>query len=215
MATKKTKIKKISSSPALKTSIANRSFLIKLFLAVSLGGSVFFLAKNYRHLVLVGTINTTPISRWQLTSLLIDRYGQATLDELINEILLKDLAQKESISINPEDVATEKKNLVERLGGEEQLDATLKQYGLTPEELDKRLEISLVQKQLSEKLFTVQITDEDIKVYFDSNQYLYPDKKLEDVQDEIKDALTTQKFQEEFTAWFEKKRQEAKINRYI
>ncbi len=211
----KTKNKKGSLLSSLKRSRYNRRFVLQVLFAALLGGSAFFLAKNYRNLILVGTINNTPISRWQLTSLLLKRYGQVTLDEIINETLLKDLAKKESITVTSDEVVTEKQNLIDRLGGEEKLNATLQQYGLSKEELDKRLEISLIQKQISEKLFTVQVSDKEVKDYFDNNKYLYPDQKLKDIQAKIKDILSNQKLQQEFSKWFEQKKKEAKINRYI
>lgn len=189
---------------------------VRLLLIVVLLGTLLFLgAKRYRHLFVVGMVNTTPITRWQLDSLVFERYGKSTLDEIVNTVLLEQLAKKNDVAVTSSDIQGEITSLEDRLGGKEALKANMDRFGIDESKLQEEVKAILIQKKLAQKLFQVTISDEDIQLYYDENKTLFADQKLADVKDEIKKTLEDQRLQQEFTTWFQDQRQQAKVNLFI
>ena len=220
MATKKSTKKSSETLPIIASSnstskLPTLRFLTSVILVILFGISMFYLAKRYRGMVIAATVNKTPISRWQLNKTLTARYGSAVLEELVNNELITQQAAKEGIVISQEDLKQERTKLVESLGGEDGLSTALSQYGLTEADLNAQLKLRLLQQRLAEKLFKVEVSDDDIKKYFETNTTIYKDKKLDDVKAEIKESLYQQRIQQEFFAWFEQLKKDSRISIYI
>jgi foldase protein PrsA len=217
MATKKktTPKKVINNTKRLNLPLKDQRFLIQILLVVAVGVLVFFLAKKYRRFFLAGTVNTTPISRWQLNQRLVDQYGEQVLEEMVNEAILKDLASKSGVEVSDQDISDERNKIIEQVGGQEAFDQALVQYGLTLDSLNDRLRITLTQEKLAEKNISVEVSDEEVQQEFKTNASFYEGKTLEEASGEIRDVLLEQKLQQEFAAWFDQQRQAAQINLYI
>ena len=189
--------------------------MTKFFGLLLIAAIVFFLAQKYRGLIIAGSVNSTPIYRLSLEKQLNARYAQATLDELINTALLKDLAKTNDITISTNDISDERKQIEDRLGGAEALRASLDQYGMSESEFNSRLETVVLERKLSEKLFTNEVSDEDAQKYFDDNKVSFSGKKFPDVKDQIKENLKQQKLQQDFSNWFNDQKSKAQIKTYI
>jgi foldase protein PrsA len=190
-------------------------FLTSVVLVVLLGTAVFYLAKRYRGLVIAGIVNKTPITRWELNKTLSRRYGQAVLDELVNNQLLTQEATKQGITVSQVEIDAERTKLAESLGGEENLASAMVQYGLSDSDLQDQLRLRLLQEGLSAKMFDIQVSEEEVAAYFTTNATLYEGKQLEDVRDEITASLRDQKLQQEFFTWFDKAKQDAQVTSYL
>jgi len=191
------------------------NFVTSVAIVVLAGLSLFFLAQRYRGLVIAGVVNKTPITRWQLNKVLTNRYGEAVLEELVNNELLNQEAAKQGIVVSSEDLAKERQSLVDSLGGEENLASALQQYGLTESDLTDQIRLRIIQEQLADKLFTVDITDEQVQEYFDSNESLYEGQSLDEVKEDIRNSLKQQQVQQEFYAWFDQLKQNTQIKTYL
>lgn len=189
---------------------------VKFLLIIVLAGIlVFSVAKRYRHLFVVGIVNTTPITRWQLDKVVFTRYGKTTLDELVNTVLLEQLAKKNQVKITKADIDGEIANLEERLGGKEALKTNMERFGIDEAKLKQEVEAILVQKKLAQKLFQITVSDEEIKKYYTDNKTLFTNKTLVEVEGDIRQSLEQEKTQQQFTTWFQDERQKAKINLFI
>lgn len=221
MASKKSKkstdkfLKTIKKHKLYKTVTKNSRFIALTALVLALGIGGFFLAQKYRGLVIAAVVNKTPITRWQLNQTLANRYGQPVLDELVNNELLSQQASKEGIKIDQAKIQQELDSLAERFGGADSLDTIREQYGLSKDQLNEQIRLRLVQEKLAAKLFDVQVEEQEVKDYFEQNSSAFADKSLEEVKGQIKETLLNQKMQQEFSAWFEKVKQEAQIKTYI
>lgn len=204
-----------TTTPAFSTPKLSTNFLLGLAIVVLSGIALFLVAQRYRGLLIAGTVNKTPITRWELNKILTNRYGDAVLEELVNNELLTQEAAKQGITITDEDLANERQSLVDSLGGEENLASALTQYGLSEADLSDQLRLKLTQDRLSDKLFDVNITDEEIAEYFETNKAMYEGVELDQVREEIKQGLTQQQLQQEFYAWFDQLKSEAQIETYI
>lgn len=212
--TKKT-IKKTKLTPEKALSMVKSKFTRNLVLVILFGTASFFLAKKYKSQFIVATVNRHPISRFQLNSVLNERYGQVVLDELVTQTLIKDLLSENSIEITEADIEEEINNLKLELGGDEIFEATLAQYGLTLEKLKERLQITLGQKKLASALFSPEVTDEEVANYFTQNAASFEGKTLPELEADIKANLLDQKLQQEFNTWFEEQKENATIRMFI
>lgn len=201
------------SSPEMKKQPV--PFIVKLIVLVLIGVAIFWIVRKYRGSIIAATVNKTPILRYQLNQKLVDRYGKAVLEEMVAEELLKQLAKKEGIAVTQADIQKEQDALKERLGGDENLKVAMEQYGLTQEDLASQITLKLYQQRLAEKLFKVEVKDDEVKAFFDDNKSLYEGKKYDEVKAEIRESLRQQKLQAEFSRWFEEQRTAAQVKLFI
>lgn len=190
-------------------------FLVKVLIIVALGSVIYLLAQKYRGQFLAGTINSSPITRWELNQKMAEKYGKQTLDEIINERLLASELKKNNVVITDQEVSAEMAKIVKEYGSEDAFKSALTQYGMTEDQAKKSIEQSLSLKKLMEKLYKIDITDAQVKKYFDDNKKSYDGKKLEDVTAEIKDTLYQQEIYTKTQEWFSQVRKSAKIVSFI
>lgn len=228
MATKKTaKVNKDSSesseiiTPTTNETVVNSKksfntkFLRQVLLVLIIGSLAFFLARRYRGLIIAATVNSTPISRIELNQKLNERYGKSVLDEMVNTALIKDLARQNDITVTEEDVKSERQKIVDNLGGEEALNTTLEQYGMTSTEFEERLKSVSLERKLSDKLFPVEISDADAQKFYEDNKDAMGGKSFEELKADIVDNLKQQKQQQQFSDWFKQEKDKAKIQTFI
>ena len=162
-------------------------------------------------------VNTRPISQLQLIRRLEERYGKVAFDEIVTEVLLKNEARKNGITVSAKEIADELAENEKNYGGKEALREMAKTAGITTDkQLNDFFELKIMVKKLQDKLFPEQVSDEEIQAYFDENkEMVYKDKKLDEVKEEVKSQLIQQKVSQRFSEWFGKLRQEAKITSFI
>ncbi len=190
-------------------------FIVKLVLIVALGSALYLLAQKYRGLVLAGTVNSSPISRYELNQKMVEKYGKQTLDDIINERILNSELKKNNIVVSDQDVSTEMAKIIKDYGGDEAFKSALTQYGLTEAKAKDSIKQSLGLKKLVEKSYKIDITADKIKKYFDDNKTQFKDKKLEEVSASIKDTLYQQEVYAKTQEWFTGVRKTAKIVTFI
>jgi parvulin-like peptidyl-prolyl isomerase len=213
MATKKKITKTVT--PPTRSNFSPFKFLRLLAIVVLSGILIFGLVKKYRHLFIVGVVNTTPITRWQLDKVIFSRYGKTSLDEMVNVVLLEQLAKKNNVKIVAADIDSEIADLEKRLGGKEALKANMERFGVDETKLKEEVRSIVLQRKLSQKVFNVSITDEEVTTYYNQNKVLFDKKSLDEVKEEIKKSLEQQKSQEDFSKWFQDEKSKAKISLFI
>ncbi len=228
MATAKTKTKKsVKVLKELRSDVSNDlpeireikkppfGFIIKLLLIVALGSALYLLAQKYRGHFLAGTVNSSPITRMELNSKMAEKYGKQTFDEMVNEKLLASELKKNNIVISDAEIKAEMDKIIKEYGGEEAFKSALSQYGLSEEKAKDSIRQSLALKKLIEKAYKIEITDAQVKKYFDDNKKNYTGKKFEDVSTEIKETLYQQEVYAKSQEWFTGIRKSAKIVSYL
>lgn len=210
MATKK---KTLPTPPT--SSFSLFKFLRLLAIVILSGILIFGVIKKYRHLFVVGVVNTTPITRWQLDKVNFSRYGKSSLDEMVNVVLLEQLAKQNGVKIVAADIDSEIADLEQRLGGKEALKANMERFGVDETKLKEEVRSIVLQRKLSQKVFNISITDEEVSTYYNQNKVLFDKKSLDEVKEEIKKSLEQQKVQENFSKWFQEEKSKAKISLFI
>jgi foldase protein PrsA len=225
--TKKTSSMKESKTKSVKTIKALKklrplavkhsplNFFVKLLLIIALGSGLFLVAQKYRGHFLAGTVNSVPVTRYELNQKMAEKYGQQTFDEIVSERLLNAEIKKNKIVVTEEEVASEMTKIVKDYGSDEAFKAALAQYNLTEDKARESIKQSLSLKRLIETVYKIEISDEAIKKYFDDNKTQYSDKKLEDVSAEIKETLYQQEIYTKTQEWFTGIRKSAKVVGFI
>ncbi|KKT52183.1 MAG: Foldase protein PrsA [Microgenomates group bacterium GW2011_GWC1_44_37] len=190
-------------------------FAVKLILIVVLGTVLYLLAQKYRGTFLAGTVNSSPISRWELNQKMVEKYGKQTLDEIVNERLLVAELKKNNITVTDKEIDEQTAKIIKEYGGEEAFKSALTQYGLTEAKAKDSIKQSLSLTKLIEKNNKIEITDDQVKKYFESNKTLFEGKKLEEVASNIKETLYQQEINVKIQEWFTGIRKSAKIVPFI
>lgn len=194
--------------PIKKSSSRVRNIIFVLILVLAL---LFWKFKGY---FIVATVNGQPVSRWELTTLLLRRFGDQSLDNIINERLILSAAKQKGIFVTPYDIDQKIEEVKKRLEGKMTIDEALKYQGMTTEELKRQIEIQLSIDKLFDKETTVSASE--IDEYLQQNSQL--GKNATDpsaLREEIKNILRQQKTTEIFDSWFNNIRKNAKIQKFL
>lgn len=103
-------------------------------------------------------------------------------DRVINELVVKSLLdqeiQKRGIKVTNKDVDDALKEIVDKLGSKEQLNALLKQHGLTNAEFKSDLKEEVKMKKLARELGSSKVSDAEAKKFYDTNtdKFKHPDR---------------------------------------
>ncbi|MBM7567044.1 peptidylprolyl isomerase [Paenibacillus sacheonensis] len=119
----------------------------------------------------VGSVNGVAITKNQLYNAMIALGGQQTLDNLIQDELVKQEADKQGIVISSSDVEAEIARIKKQFPSEADFENALQQSGMTVEDLMKQTPTQLRIRKILEK--RVNVTDAEVKQYFEANKAEY------------------------------------------
>ena len=101
---------------------------------------------------------------------------QPVLQHLVQEAQVRNMAEKLNVTVTPADLDKAIKNAVDQnYGGDEsKLQADLKKYGLTSDDLRYEFGTTLYENKITDKLTNaVKVTDQDVQDYYDKNKAAY------------------------------------------
>lgn len=174
---------------------------LSLVLAIVL---VIVLVKPSSDNAAVATVNGVDITKDKLYSELVTLGGTQTLDNLITEELIDQEVKKANITVTEKDLTKEIESVKKNFATEEEFTAALTQSGMTIEDLKNEMEIQVKIRKLVEPQVK-EVTDADIKKFFDENPGAYDtaDHKatLEEKSAEIKEQLTATQISTLSSTW--------------
>ena len=94
---------------------------------------------------------------------------ERVINELIIKALLEEEIAKRGIEVTNEDVDKAIKDIIDKLGSKEQLDAVLKQNGISNNQFKHDLKEEIKMKKLSEQLGSSEVTDAEAKKFYKDN----------------------------------------------
>ncbi|SEN29364.1 peptidylprolyl isomerase [Paenibacillus sp. OV219] len=116
----------------------------------------------------VGSVNGTSITKDQLYDAMAKVGGQQTLDNLIQDELVKQEADKKGIVIGDKEVDAEIAKIKKQFPTDADFEAALQQAGMSLDDLKAQTPMQLRISKLVEP--QVKVTDDDVKKYFDENK---------------------------------------------
>ena len=103
-------------------------------------------------------------------------------DRVVNELIVKALLnqemQKRGIEVTNKDVDDAVKEIIGKVGSKEQLDALLKQNGISNSQFKKDLKEEVKMKKLAKELGSSNVSDAEAKKFYNDNisKFKHPDK---------------------------------------
>lgn len=183
-----------------------------ILIAIIAAGLLVYLVKD---LFVVAMVNGKPISRLAVIRELESRGGKQTLDSLVTQTLILQEAEKNSISVNDEEVEGEISKIKSDLEKQGQnLEQALSSQGMTEEDLRKQVKVQkTVEKILGDK---VQVTDEEVDSYIQtSGFYEEGQEATNEEKGQAKEQLKQQKLSQEFNNWLTQVKSEANITYFL
>lgn len=158
-------------------------------------------------------VNGTRISRSDFHEKLVEAQGDAVIDQMITEALVRGEAKEKDVKVDKEKLDEEINKTKELLGGDEAFKEALESYNITEEIYRRDLEIKL----LAEALVVPNPTEDELKAFYESSktEYFADSTSYEEVKSEVKDLYISTKFNEESTSWLEELKADSKIQNNI
>ncbi len=103
---------------------------------------------------------------------------ERVVNELIIRTLIEEELAKRGIKITKDDVDAAVKEIIDKVGSKEQLDAILKQNGTSASQFRKDLEEEVKMKKLAEQLGDSKVSDAEAEKFYKENisKFKYPEK---------------------------------------
>lgn len=162
-------------------------------------------------LFLVALVNNKPIWRRELIKELEKQGGKQVAENLVNKLLVYQEASKRGVSILDQDVDNEYKKIEEQLKSQgTNLQDIMALQGLKESDVREQIKFNLLlRKLLSDR---VNVTDDEAKDYFEKNKGDFEkDKSFDDLKDQIKEFLSSQKISQVYQSFLEELRSSSKI----
>lgn len=175
---------------------------------------LFVLIWKFKGYFIAATVNGQPISRFELNNQLLKRFGDQTLDNMVNERLILAAIRQKGVFISKEEIDTRVKQIEEKLTGAISLSEALKAQGLTSDEFRKQIEIQLSISKLFDKEATVSTTE--VEDYISKNSQTY--KNATDpvaLREDVTNMLRQQKTGDLFNNWFTDIQKKATVKKFI
>ena len=103
-------------------------------------------------------------------------------DRVVNELIVKSLLnqeiEKRGITVTNKDVDDAVKDIIDKVGSKEQLDALLKQNGISNSQFKKDLKEEVKMRKLATELGSSSVSDAEAKKFYNENinKFKHPDK---------------------------------------
>ena len=119
---------------------------------------------------IVAKVDKIEITRQELINKMSVSYFSKTLEELIEEKLLLNWAEKNKIKVDKKEIEDFLKQIKSRFNSEDEFKKELKKMNITEEDYKKMIENTLTANKALEKILNINITDEDLKKYYENNK---------------------------------------------
>lgn len=97
---------------------------------------------------------------------------QQTVNNLIAMAIMANEAKKSGLSVTPEDIASQRKKVIEQVGGEGKFTTLLEKNGISMDDFNYQMDrMALIDKIITKNnLAPTTLSDEDAKAYFNAHQ---------------------------------------------
>jgi foldase protein PrsA len=147
----------------------------------------------------VAMVEGEPINKDDLYNILVKQYGTSTLGYLIDNKIVELEADKENIKISDKEIDEEMKVYIDSYGGEKAFNSILEQSGISQADIETDIVNYLKIKKLLES--KIDITDEEMKTYFEENKESYNEaEQVEASHILVADEATAKEVKEKLTA---------------
>lgn len=164
-------------------------------------------------LFVAATVNGQPLWRLNIISRLDSQYGKQTLDELVGEMLIRQAAKQNKVSVSKTDLDVKITEIEKSLNGQITLKDALAQQGDSLESFKKRVELQLLLEKLTAG--QINISDQEVKDYIEKNKASLTATDEAEMTTEVKQILTQTKQSQVLRQYFTDLQSKAKISKFL
>lgn len=214
---KKPTLESIQKSSALKT-VGLVLLVVIAFALIDL--LVQYLNNDYS----VAVVNGERISRDRFHDRMETAYGEATSQQLIDETIIRQEAEKSDVEVTDEEVNTTLDEIITSVGGQEAYESALESSNLTEAQLKDQIRVD----ELTRKILGPQVTytDEDLKEFFDQySEIIFPEESaaleegekldFDSHKEEVKDVYIQQQVETLKSSWLDEKATEYRVQNNV
>ncbi len=154
-------------------------------------------------------VNGTPITNLELQTKLNQQFRTQILNQMINEKIILEEAQKFNAIPNEAEIANKISELEANVGGKDVLETLLSQQGQTRETLKDQIKLQLAITKLYDKEATVSASE--VAQFLEQNKATLTATESAKQKEEAFNLLKQQKISQIFNQKFQELRQKAKI----
>ncbi len=202
-----------STLPILPKTSLTKFFTVKYAIFIVILILVALVVWRNKNWVVVADVNGQPITRWQLDNQLVSSYGTQTLDEMVNETLVRQAAAKKGITISSADVDAKVADIEKSLNGQISLTDALAQQGMTMQQFRGQVEIQLILEKMTAD--QTKVTDAEIADYITANKSTMTATDTAELTTEATTALQSQKRSDAIQKLLSSLQSQAKISKYL
>ncbi len=120
-------------------------------------------------------------------------------NQLVDRLVLQHHATSSGVSVSDEELDQKWNEVVNRFGSEQKLKSRLEKEGESIQDLRERMKESMLVEKFVEQKAEVDVTEDDVRSWYEQNKKRIGDRSFEDVKGPIKDMLKQQKIQQKRT----------------
>jgi foldase protein PrsA len=118
----------------------------------------------------LAVVNGAPIKASQVDERLWKQFGEATLQELVDETLLKQAAASSKVAVDKTELEARLKRIQSQVADEATFKQRLKASGTSLDQLRSQIEDQVVREQLTIRSKGLTVTDAEAKEFFEANK---------------------------------------------
>lgn len=171
------------------------------------------LAWKNKGLFVAATVNGRPILRLELDQRLVSRFGDQTLDEMVGEVLIRQAASQNKITVSKAELDNKIAEIEKTLNGQITLKDALAQQGDTVESFRQRVELQLLLEKLT--VGQVNVTDQEVSDYIEKNKSSLVASDEAAMKKEAKDTLVASRQNTVLRQYFSDLKTKAKVAKFL
>ncbi|MBW8350695.1 peptidylprolyl isomerase [Bacillus sp. IITD106] len=153
---------------------SSKKFTISVIILIVIGLAAIF-AAAFSKREIAASVGGEKITQAELNEALVKRYGQDTLNSMIEKKVIEQEAKKEKVSISDKEKQKEMDSYIEQYGGKDAFEAALKQSGISKKDIEQDvIQYLSIKKMLEPK---IKITEDDMKKYFEEKKASFDEKE--------------------------------------
>jgi len=188
-------------------------FPIPAVLAVLVVAILAGLGFLLREQIVVATVNSRPVFRYELNQRMTSSFGKEVLETLIMEKLIAQEAKSKKVIVGEGEIDAEVKKLSQSLGEGANIEEILKYQGMTMADLRQQLKIRLVTEKILQG--ELNVSDQEIDEFMKNDAGSLTASDEAGRRAEAKGILVDQKINEKFQEWMGELFTKAKISRFL
>lgn len=148
-----------------------KAIVIGILVVFTLGTILIYFTSERQDVVAV--VNGQKILKKRVVDELTQRHGRDLLDELIEDMLVEQQAKKVGVTVEAERVDSELGRIQSQFGSDQEFQMVLAQYGMTEDDLRRKLRFDLLLEAIVIKEYELDVTDEEAREFYEDSLYMF------------------------------------------